>query len=168
MKNDTYHNVHLPAHFHVREEPYWQSVAVYALTLIAYVVIKALWETTLQTGIVNVVIYDPIVVLLAAFVVASVVTLIATLVSQRTLTITDTGLVFTSRFHERVFERGEIENITVGRERRVRARGAFSHVRVTIRGRRRPLRIRPAVYNNEQQLVAALMALRQHLHAEHL
>lgn len=166
MMNDTYHNVHLPAHFHVRVEQYWQSVAIYAVTLIVYVVVKALWETTLQTGMMNVVIYDPVVVLLAAFVVASLTALIATSITQRTLTITDSGLVFTSRFHERVFERGEIEKIVVGRERRVRMRGVLSHVRVYIRGRRRPLRIRPAIYDNEQHLVAALMTLRRALHAE--
>ena len=160
---DTQTDVQLPATFRVRLEPYWQSVAVYASTLILYVVIKSLWETTLQSGIVNIVLTDPIVVLLGAFVLVSVLGLVITSVTHRTVAVSENGITFASRFHERVFTLDEIERITRGRGRRIKLRGVTSHIKVSIRGRRRPLRVRPAVYTNEQQLVDALMLLKQRL-----
>ena len=163
---DTLQHVHLPAHFHVRVDQYWQSVAVYAITLIVYVLVKAMWETTLQTGIVHVVLTDPIVVLLGAFVLASIIALVVTTLSRRTITITEDGIAFASRFHERVFKREEIEKIILGRDKRIRVRGVLGHIRVYIRGRRRPLRIRPAVYDQEQLLIAALMQLRHQILTE--
>jgi len=160
---DTLTHVNLPAQFSVRVEPYWQSVAVYAITLIVYVVIKAMWDATLQSGIVNVMLTDPIVVLLGAFVLIAVLALVFTAVSKRTLIVSEDAIAFISRFHERAFTRNEIDRIVVGRDRRIKVRGVMSHIKVYIRGRRRPLRIRPAIYTNEQQLVAALMLLRHHL-----
>ena len=160
---DTLKHVHLPAQFTVRVEPYWQSVAVYAITLILYVLIKALWDTTLQTGLINVVLTDPIVVLLSAFVLISVLGLILTMVTRRSVIVSDDAIAFLSRFHERAFKLDEIEKILVGRDRRIKVRGVMSHIKVYIHGRRRPLRVRPAVYENEEQLVAALMSIRQQL-----
>jgi hypothetical protein len=160
---ETQTEVQLPANFSVRIEPYWQSVAVYASTLILYVVIKSLWETTLQSGIVNIVLTDPIVVLLGAFVLISLLGLVITTITRRTLVVSENGITFSSRFHERVFTLEEIEKITRGRGRRIKLRGVTSHIKVSIRGRRRPLRIRPAVFTNEQQLVDALMLLKQRL-----
>jgi len=154
--------VYLPMQFKVRSEAYWQSVAIYSLTLILYVVIKALWDTTLQTGIVNVVLTDPMVVLLGMFVLASVISLIATLVSNRSIVVSEAGIAFTSRFHERLFLLEEIEKISIGRERRVKVRGVLSLVKVRIKGRRRTLRIRPAIYENDQMLVSALLSLRNY------
>ncbi len=160
---DTLTHVNLPAQFDVRVEPYWQSVAVYAVTLILYVLIKALWNTTLQTGLINVVLTDPIVVLLSAFVLISMLALVFTMVTRRSVIVSEDAIAFLSRFHERAFKLDEIERIVVGRDRRIKVRGVMSHIKVYIRGRRRPLRIRPAVYEHEQQLVSALMMVRNRL-----
>jgi hypothetical protein len=153
--------VKLPAQFRVRLDPYWQSVAVYAVTLILYVLIKAMWETTLQTGLVQVVLTDPIVVLLGLFVVISLVSLVTNMFTHRAIIVGEEAIAFVSRFHERTFALDEIERIAIGRDRRIRVRGVLSLVKITIRGRRRPLRIRPAVYENEHILVSALLSLRK-------
>ncbi len=153
--------VKLPAQFRVRLDPYWQSVAIYAVTLIVYVMVKAMWESTLQTGIVNVVLTDPIVVLLGLFVLISLIALLMNMISHRAIIVAEDGIAFLSRFHERTFALDEIERIAIGRDRRVRVRGMLSLVKVTIRGRKRPLHIRPAVYENEHMLVSALLSLRK-------
>lgn len=152
-------HVSLPANFQARMDPYWQSVAVYAVTLIVYVIVKAMWDTTLQTGIVNVVVADPIVVLLGVFVVVSIGSLAANIVADRMIIVTDDAVAFVSRFHERTFTTDQIERISFGRPRRIRVRGMMSILKIHIKGRRRPLRLRPAVYENDQQLVAALLSL---------
>jgi hypothetical protein len=160
---ETLPQVKLPARFAVRLDSYWQSVAIYAVVLILYVVIKAMWESTLQSGIVNVVVTDPMVVLLGLFVVVSIIALIVNLVSRRTIIVADDGITFVSRYHQRTFSIDEIDRIRLGRERRLKIRGVLSLVKVHIRGRRRSIRIRPAVYENEQDLVAALFTLRERL-----
>lgn len=156
--------VQLPATFTVSLDPYWKSVAVYAITLIVYVVIKAMWDTTLQTGIVNVVINDPIVVILSAFVLISSLSLIINAITKRAIIISEDALTYMSRFHERTFTLDEIEKIVVGGERRLRRRGVLSTIKVHIKGRRRPLRIRPAVFEDDGHLVSAVMMLRRHPH----
>jgi len=164
---DTLQHVDLPAEFRVRLDYYWQSLAVYALTLIVYIIVRALWEATLQQGIVKVVLTDPIVVLLGVFVLGSTVSLLFNSIARRTIIISDEGITFTSRFHVRTFGRSELESITLGRDRRIRAQGMFSVIRIRITGRRRALRVRAALYEGEHRLIAALLTLRAQLHAHH-
>lgn len=159
---DTLQPVHLPAEFRYRLDFYWQSMAVYAVTLIVYIVVRALWESTLQSGLVNIVLTDPVVVLLGSFVLISTIGLIVNAIARRTIIVTDEGITFTSRFHERTFVRSEIERLAVGRDHRIRVRGVFSVVKIRIVDRRRLIRIRPALYENEHALVSALLGFRKH------
>ena len=159
-------DVKLPVQFSVKLESYWQSIAIYAVTLIAYVIIKAMWNTTLQDGIVNVVVTDPIVVLIGLFVVISIIALAIAMITKRRIIINEDSITFLSRYHERTFKAEEIDKIKMGRDRRVRVRGVMSHVKMYIKGRRRPLRIRPAVYEDEKHLVSALLSLRKNIAKE--
>jgi hypothetical protein len=159
---ETMPTVHLPVYAEHRTEQYWQSLALYAITLIIYAVFRALWNSTLQSnGEVTVDLSDPIVVLLSIFVLFALITLIVNAAAERTIAVGESGITFTSRIHERTFAPGEIESISFGHERRVRVRGVFSVVRVRIKGRRRALRIRPSLYSNTQELSAALLMLRK-------
>lgn len=157
---DTLPVVTLPVTVRYRYDFYWQTTALYAITLIVYIVVRALWERTLQVGLVNVVVTDPVVVLLGTFVVGSTIALVVNTIARRSVTVSDDGLTFASRFHTRTFTRDEIERVSIGRDRRIKVRGVFSVVKIHIHGRRRPLRIRPALYDREHVLVAALLGLR--------
>ncbi len=159
---NTLPKVVLPAEFHVRLDVYWQSIAMYAVTLIAYIMIKSAWDSTLQQGLVNVVLTDPVVVLLGFFVLASVVALIINVLAKRSVIVSEDSITYISRFHERSFKLDEIERIVVGGDRRARVRGVLAVVRVYIRGRRRPLRVRPGLYDNEAHLLSAILSLRHH------
>jgi hypothetical protein len=158
---DTLQPVHLPAEFYHRYDFYWQSISFYAVTLIIYVVAKALWENTLQTGAVSVVLTDPVVVLLGVFVLGSTIALVVNRIARRTIIVSEDAISFTSRFHERTFNVSEIERIALGRDQRIRVRGMFSVVKIRIANRRRMLRVRPALYTNEHALVSALLSLRK-------
>lgn len=146
--------------FTVRLEAYWQSIAIYAVTLIVYVIGQALWNSTLQQGLVNVVLTDPIVALLGTFVLVALIAVIVNTAAKRSIIISDDGITYISRFHERMFRIDEIERIMMGGDRRMRVRGVFAVIRVYIKGRRRPLRVRPGLYENDAQLVERLMNLR--------
>ena len=149
--------------FTVRLEAYWQSIAIYAVTLIVYVMGQALWNSTLQQGLVNVVLTDPIVALLGTFVLVAVIAVVVNTITKRSITMSDDGITYVSRFHERTFPMHEIERIMMGGDRRTRVRGVFSVVRIYIKGRRRPLRVRPGLYDNDTQLIDRLMKLRAHV-----
>lgn len=157
---ETLPEFHLPAEYHVKLDFYWQSIAMYAITLISYVMIKAIWDSTLQQGLVNVVLTDPVVVLLGFFVLISTLSLVVNSISRRSVVISNDAITYISRFHERSFHLSEIEKIVVGRERRTNIRGVLALVRIYVRGRRRPIRLRPGLYENEHQLVSALLSLR--------
>jgi hypothetical protein len=157
---DALQEVPMPAEFKHRLDFYWQSTAVYAVTLIAYIVVRALWESTLQGGQISIVLSDPVVVLLGAFVVGSTAVLLVNSSIKRSIVVRNDGITFMSRFHERTFLRSEIERISLGRDPRIRVRGVFSVVKIRIVGRRRTLRVRPALYTNEHDLVACILSLR--------
>jgi cell division protein FtsL len=164
---DTLQPVRLPAQFHYRVDPYWQAIALYAVTLILYAVLRAVWDSTLQQdGLVSVVLTDPVVILLGLFVVWSATSLIFNSIAARTIIVSDDAITFTSRFHERSFDRSEIERITVGRDQRIKVRGVFSVIKIRIKDRRRPLRIRPALYTDENGLVAAILQFRSTGHGK--
>lgn len=154
----------LPAHFRYRVNTYWQSLSVYAVTLIVYAVIRALWDTTLQQdGLVSIVLTDPVVVLLSAFVLWSAAALIFNSIADRRIAVGETGITFTSKFHERTFVGAEIERISVGRDKRIKVRGVFSVIKMRVKNRRRTLRIRPALYHDEHALVEAIIAFRSRM-----
>jgi hypothetical protein len=155
--NPSLPTVELPAEFKVKLAPYWTSVAVYSITLLLYIVIRALWDATLQQGIVNVVIKDPIVVILAMFVLISSLSLLFNAIIRRSITVTKDSITFSSKFHTRTFTHDEIRKVVIGRDRRMRVRGLFSLIKLHVKGRRRALRVRPAVFENDTKLVSALL-----------
>lgn len=162
----TFQSVRAPQQFDAQLDSYWKSVAVYAVTLLLYMMIKGVWDATLQSGNVHIDVSDPVVVLLGLFVVIAILSLVTNMVSQRAIIVTEDAISFVSRFHERTFTADEIEKIVVGRERRIKVRGVLSMVKVYIKGRRRPLRIRPAVFENDAILVNALLSLKTSLGSE--
>lgn len=146
--------------FRARLDPYWKSLAAYAVTFIIYIILRATWAAELQSGTVNIVITDPIVVLLGLFVFGAAIALAGNAIARRVIRIGADEITFASRFHEATFNKNEIVRIVQGREQRIRVRGVFRVVRVYIKGRRRPLRIRPALYDNDRRLVTSIMALK--------
>ncbi|NQW31049.1 MAG: hypothetical protein HQ472_11125 [Ignavibacteria bacterium] len=148
--------VEYPAVFKIKLAPYWTSVAVYSITFLLYILIRALWDATLQDGIVNVVITDPMVVVLGLFVIVSSLSLVFNAIMRRAIIVTRQSITFTSKFHLREFTHEEISKVVVGRDRRMRVRGRFSLVKIYVKGRRRALRIRPGVFENDTMLLSAL------------
>lgn len=155
---------HVGNAFSVQLDFYWQSVAVYAVTLIVYVIVRALYFSQLQEGLLVVVVNDPVVVVLGLFVALSVIALVVEMIMDRVIIVGSDFITFVNRFHERTFTSDEIDRIIIGRDRRVRVRPTTPIIRIHIKERRRPLRIRPALTDREQELIAGVLALR-HNHA---
>jgi len=144
--------------FYYRIDFYWQAIAVYAVALVLYSLLRG----TIDSGQLSITLHDPIVVLLAIFVITTAIGAGISRFMNRRIIITSEGITLRNRFRERVFHKNDILRISFGRERRSRE-GAYRIVKVRVASRRRLLRIRPAGFDNERALTHALSQLKRGL-----
>ncbi|MCX7930578.1 MAG: hypothetical protein N2663_07660 [Chlorobi bacterium] len=142
--------------FYYRLDAYWRSVAIYAIVLLLYGLGRSLLAGTVQSdGKIEVVVGDPIFWLLSLFLLMSCIALGINVLLRRRVSITPEAISLVTRFRERHINRSTIRRIVIGREhagwRRLRS------VRIFIRGRRFPLRLRPSSYERDRELLHLLM-----------
>ena len=148
--------------FKHRLDTYYLATIGYGVTLVLYAVIAGTvigdrFELHLSIW------RDPIVYLLAACALLSLIALIVTAVLNRTVIVRDRELVFRSRFRERVFTGDEIEWIGFRRESRIRTRGERSYpsAKIKLRNRRRLFRLRPSSFERGGAMAKAMRAWAQ-------
>ncbi len=144
--------------FYYRIDFYWQAIAVYAVALVLYSLLRG----TIDSGQLSITLHDPFVVLLAVFVITTAIGAGISRFMNRRIIITNEGITLRNRFRERTFPKQDILRITFGKERRSRE-GAYRIVKVRVAGRRRLLRIRPAGFDNERALTHSLTQLKRSL-----
>lgn len=145
--------------FHYRLDFYWQSVAVYAIALIAYALVKG----TIIDGSFTLALHDPVVIVLMVVVGISCVVSLMAWLSKRTITIGEDYIRFRNRFRTRTFLKEHIVNIALGKQKLVKVRGSYRVAKIRLNNRRRLLRIRPSLYEQEQELVQALVSLKRRI-----
>lgn len=145
--------------FTYRLDFYWKAISLYAGALICYALVRGLKES-LNDGRIELVIYDPLLILLFAFVVGSALTLLITWYMRRTLIVGEDYITFRNRFRERTIRLSDIMRIGIGREKLIKVRGSFKLVKIRLASRRRLLRIRTSSFYNERELVEALHQLK--------
>ncbi|MGE3800314.1 MAG: hypothetical protein AB7H80_04775 [Candidatus Kapaibacterium sp.] len=134
---------------------YYMAAVAYLVTLIVYAVIagsligehfQLLWK-------------DPIVYLLALCAVVSVVALIVAAVLNKQVVIKGDEMLFITRSKTRTLHPNEIEWVSFRRGSRGKIRGdgtAERAVRIKLKNRRRRLWLRPALFNESEEMVADL------------
>lgn len=147
--------------FRLRMDFYWQAIAVYALSLIFYAAARG----SIGDGSITLTLRDPIVIVLGGLVLGSCAWSLGNWYMRRAIIIGDSYIRFTNRFRSRSFERSDIEIIAVGRQKMLKVRGVYKLVKIRLRSRRRPLRIRPSLYEREAELVQSLIQLKRRLSA---
>ncbi|MBD1207361.1 MAG: hypothetical protein H9535_02945 [Ignavibacteria bacterium] len=147
--------------FPVRMDFYWQAIALYALALICYALVRG----TVWDGSLNLTLRDPIVIVLGALVIGSCFWSLGNWYMRRSIVIGDSYIRFTNRFRSRTFRQHDIDVISIGRQKMLKVRGVYKLVKIRLRSRRRLLRIRPSLYEQEQALVQSLIALKRQLTA---
>ncbi len=149
MDNKQSHTYHYSVDF------YWKSLAMYAAALLTYAIFKgSIEEKTLSIALT-----DPIVLLLGGFVVLSAISLFINQYAQRSIVIDQNSIMFKNRLRERTVNVSEIKSITLVKDRPFRM-STLSAVKIKIQGRRRALRLRPSLFENEQSLIADLKRLK--------
>ncbi len=126
----------------------YRSIAVYAATLVLYLVIRSIadWQSfpTLWQ--------DPVLLLLSAITLLGVLALLYNLIMRRQIEIAGDAIHFTSRARTRRIVRADVASIQIGPPsgravRRVRS------VRIRLRSQRRPVRIRLANFERNRKLL---------------
>ncbi|MBE0643460.1 MAG: hypothetical protein IH600_05230 [Bacteroidetes bacterium] len=147
--------------FKRRNDLYYITLLVYVAFAVLYIVVTGtITDDTVEFGL-----KDPVVYIIAAFVVHALIMLLTSIVRKRRLVITEDALVFASRFHERFVPFADIERITLKRERRRLNTSKlgdrkFAVIKLHVSGRRRVLRLRVANYEREKELYQLLKKLK--------
>lgn len=140
--------------FRHRLDVFYLATIVYGATFMVYVAIRG----TLVDDRFSLVWKDPIVYLLAACAVLSLVALVIAAISNRKLIIRDDEIVLKTRFAERVVRAADVEWIAFRSEPRAAARvgRAWPVARIKLRGERRGRRLRPGGFERSDELVRTL------------
>ncbi|HRK58187.1 MAG TPA: hypothetical protein PLI74_00975 [Candidatus Kapabacteria bacterium] len=139
---------------------YWQSIAIYAVALVLYAILKG----TVQEGELSMSVDDPLVMLLFAFVIMSGLGLLFALYMRRSIIITADSITFRSRHREKTIQLNQIKRIRLARERRDE-NGVYKIVSISTDVRRRPFRVRPAGFDNEKEMIAEFIRIKKSLTA---
>ena len=139
---------------------YWQSIAIYAVALVLYAILKG----TVQEGELSMSVDDPLVMLLFAFVIMSGLGLLFALYMRRSIIMTADSITFRSRHREKTIQLNQIKRIRLARERRDE-NGVYKIVSISTDVRRRPFRVRPAGFDNEKEMIAEFIRIKKSLTA---
>jgi hypothetical protein len=145
--------------FTPRLDFYWQSISVYAIVLIIYSILRG----SIDNWEMKIVLIDPVVILLSLFIVGSSFGLVFNLYKNKTIIIGKDYLIFKSRFGKHLYQITDIQKISLGKEKLIQLRGGHRMIRIKLKDRPRPLRIRPSSFWDDRKLVASMTRLRKRL-----
>lgn len=129
---------------------YYKSLIIYLVTLIAYILIKGRFMHERF----EVVIKDPIIYIIALFIVFFLIVLLSNAIRAREIIIDDNQIIFKNRFGQRKVGINEILSIRFSREKRRQneERSDVRIVRLRLSNRKRLLRIRLNDFQDERDL----------------
>lgn len=137
---------------------YWKSLAMYGAALMIYAVLKG----TIEERTLSITLTDPIVILLAVFVLFSALSLIINHHAKRVILIDKESITFKNRYRSRTFHLKDIRSIVLVKDKRFRV-NTLSAIKIGLHGRRRPIRLRPSLFENEESLIQEIKLLKQQL-----
>ncbi|MFZ1728803.1 MAG: hypothetical protein WBQ23_09330 [Bacteroidota bacterium] len=150
--------------FKHRNDLYYVTLLVYVAFAVLYIVVTGtITDDSVEFGL-----KDPVVYIIAAFILHALIMLLTSVVRNRRLVITEDSLVFASRFRERFVPFSSIERITLKHERRRLSNSKlsdrkFAVIKLHVAGRRRVVRLRVAAYEREKELYQILKKLKHDL-----
>lgn len=142
-------------HFKRRFEFYYQSVAVYAVALILYAVVRG----TFVEDEFKMVFKDPIVYAFIIVLAYSVFILFFNMLFQRDIMVTDLSIIFKNRFDSKTIVLSDIEWIRVGKAKMTQMRGGFKVIKLKLKDQMRTIRINPIHFRDELDLIETFKQL---------
>ncbi len=138
---------------------YWQFIAAYSLAIIIY----GLFRGSLMDGSFNLNLFDPVVILLFVFIIASFIGLINDKYLNKTLILGPDYIIIKNRIKEKRIEAKDIQLIRIARERAFKIRGYNRIIKIKLNNRVRWLRIRPNNYSNKKLLYESIISIKKKL-----
>lgn len=138
---------------------YYQSALIYLVTLILYGGIRGNFVEQKFEYVLN----DPLMYVIVFFVVMSIGILLLNRIRNRRLIIGPDRIIFKNRWHERHIQAGDMEWIHIGREAGVQTGGRSQVIMFKLKKRRRVVRIRVGRYEREDELLAEMHRIGEHV-----
>ncbi len=157
-KTNDIENVSQDRIFARRLDFYWKYIAVYAVAVILYALVKG----SIEDRELTVMLIDPVVILLSVFIVLTALGLFIETFKKKEIIIGDDFIIFSNRFRKRKFNLKDIVRIYIGRER-AKYTGKFRIIKIKLKKRKRPIIIRPSSYWHEKQFIEAFVNLKHNL-----
>ncbi len=139
--------------FEKRFDFYWKSIAIYSVVLIIYSLLRG----TIEHGTLTMAISDPLVVLLAVIILASILGYFASIWKSPKIIISKDAITFKTKILEKKYSVSEIIKITIGKETISNMKKSLRVVRIFTINRKKPYRIRPSSFWNENELWNSLL-----------
>jgi predicted RNA-binding protein len=140
---------------------YYQSTIIYFIVFAVYLIIRGEFVEETFTLITR----DPIIYLLGAIVVISLVSLLYNIYKNKYVEISEDGISFVTRFGEKQILISQIKKIKITKHRERIENRAFRLVRIKLKNRRRSVIIRPYDYENEDKLLKKFEELKNKVEA---
>lgn len=143
--------------FEQRLDFYWQYIAVYAIIILAYSLIKG----SINEGTLTFFIYDPIVILLMSFLILASIPMLYNYYKARSIEIGKDFIAFRSRFQKKSYDTNDIEEISHISEKLFKVRRTtYKVIKIKVKNRRLPIKVRPGNFWKQDSLVKAINELR--------
>ncbi len=136
---------------------YYQSTIIYFVVFALYLIVRGEFVENSFTLITR----DPIIYLLGAIVIISLVSLLYNLYKNKYLELNPEGISFVTRFGEKKILLSQIKRIKISKQRERVRNHAFRLVRIKLKNRRRSVIIRPYDYENEDKLLIKFEELKR-------
>jgi len=143
--------------FKRRLDFYWQFIAIYSVALLLY----AFFKSFLIDKKISLAIADPLSILFLAFVVIALLSVVYQEFLKQKIVIGEDYIVFKSRFKEKKYSLSDFVRIYYSRDRRIRIKKPVRIVKIFLKNRRFPLRIRPSAYWEDQLLADTLIKFKK-------
>ncbi len=134
--------------FKRKHDVYYLTLLVYVAFFVLYIIVTGtITDETVQFGF-----RDPVVYIIALFILYALVMLLAGVIRNQRLEITDQAMIIRTRFQERIIRFTDVERVAFTLDRNKLNDGTFAVLKLRVSGRRRLVRIRFANYERETEL----------------
>ncbi len=138
---------------------YYQSTIIYFIAFVLYVVIRG----EFIEGSFMVITKDPIIHFFAIIVLIAVISLLYNIFKNRHLEVDENEISFIDRFKSKKFDVDQISSIKITNSKDNKRKEAFKFIIIKIKGRKRPLILRPHDYENSMILLESFQNLKKEI-----
>ena len=148
-----------PVSFLQRLDFYYQTIAIYAIVLLAYSVLRG----TIEGSSITIRLIDPISILLVIFILGTTMAMLFEIAQKREIVITDDSIIFKSRNKSKTYKLQDIIKIVIKQDKTFHFRSNYRTCLIKVTNRLRPIRIRFSSYQNDAELAEAIIEFRKQL-----